>query len=236
MKAGTSANDAQPDISASVRRWWISSILGVVFLAVTLFIPAGRLDWAMGWALVGLMLLWVVATGLVSAPELLAERAERRKGTKTWDMVILGLAGLGAIARPIVAGLDLRFGWTPHVPLTLQIAALVVAALGYALGVWSMARNEFFSKVVRIQSDRGHTVATGGPYQYLRHPGYFGAILFELATPIMLGSWWALVPGGFSALFFTVRTALEDKTLHQELPGYPEYAQQTRYRLLPGVW
>ncbi len=238
MKADSLATDVDvyADISASVRRWWISSLLGVAFLAVTLFIPAGRLDWAMGWALVGLMLLWVIATGLVSDPELLAERAERRKGTKTWDMVILGLAGLGAVARPIVAGLDLRFGWTAHVPLTLQIAALVFAAFGYAFGVWSMATNAFFSKVVRIQSDRGHTVATGGPYQYLRHPGYAGAILFELATPIMLGSWWALIPGGFAALFFVVRTALEDKTLHEELPGYVEYAQQTRYRLLPGVW
>ena len=120
--------------------------------------------------------------------------------------------------------------------LTLQIVALVVAVLCYALIVWAMAANAFFSKVVRIQDDRGHTVATGGPYRIVRHPGYVGGILFELATPIMLGSWWALIPGGFTALFFVVRTALEDKTLHEELPGYAEYAQQTRYRLLPGIW
>jgi protein-S-isoprenylcysteine O-methyltransferase Ste14 len=229
-------SDRQPDVAAGVRRWWIQGIFGVLILAATLFIPAGRLDWAMGWALVVITAIWVIATGLVSGPELLAERAERRKGTKTWDMVVLGVAGLGAVARPIVAGLDVRYGWTAHMPLTLQIVALAVAVLGYALTVWAMAANAFFSKVVRIQDDRGHIVATGGPYQFVRHPGYVGEILFELTTPIMLGSWWALIPGGFAALFFVVRTALEDKTLHEELPGYAEYARRTRYRLLPGIW
>jgi protein-S-isoprenylcysteine O-methyltransferase Ste14 len=205
-------------------------------VAVALFIPAGRLDWVMGWALVLITLIWVIATGLVSAPELLAERAERRKGIKSWDMAILGLAGLGSVAKLIVAGLDLRFGWTVYMPMALSLIALAVAVLGYAIGVWAMASNPFFSKVVRIQNDRGHTVATGGPYRFVRHPGYAGTILFELATPILLGSWWALIPGGFAALFFVVRTALEDKTLQVELPGYAEYAQHTHYRLLPGVW
>ena len=105
-------SDRQSAVAASVRRWWKKSIFGLLILAATLFIPAGRLDWAMGWALVAIMTIWVIATGLVSSPELLAERAERRPGTKTWDMVVLGVAGLGAMARPIVAGLDVRNGWT----------------------------------------------------------------------------------------------------------------------------
>ena len=232
----TNPSDGTPDISASVRRWWISSIVGIVILAATLFIPAGRLDWTMGWALVVIMTIWVVATGLASSPELLAERAERRKGTKTWDMVVLGFAGLAIVVRPIVAGLDVRYSWTEAMPLTLQIIALLVVALGYALGVWAMAANKYFSKVVRIQDDRGHTVATDGPYRFVRHPGYVGTILVELATPIMLGSWWAIIPGVLAALLFILRTALEDRTLQKELPGYGEYAQQTRYRLLPGIW
>jgi protein-S-isoprenylcysteine O-methyltransferase Ste14 len=99
-----------------------------------------------------------------------------------------------------------------------------------------MTANAYFSKIVRIQNDRGHMVATGGPYRYVRHPGYTGTVLFELTTPIMLGSLWALIPGGLAAILMIVRTALEDKTLRRELEGYKDYAKQTRYRLLPGVW
>jgi protein-S-isoprenylcysteine O-methyltransferase Ste14 len=89
---------------------------------------------------------------------------------------------------------------------------------------------------VRIQKERGHAVATGGPYRFVRHPSYVGGILFELAAPILLGSWWALIPGMLNAILFVVRTALEDKTLQAELDGYQDYAARVRYRLLPGVW
>jgi protein-S-isoprenylcysteine O-methyltransferase Ste14 len=194
----------------------------------------------MGWALVGLYAVWVAATALVlipNNPELLIERTTRRKeGIKTWDTVLLSIVGLTTIAKYILAGFDVRLGWTAQMPLALQIAALIVAALGYALGTWAMAANAFFSKVVRIQEDRDHAVATGGPYRYVRHPGYIGTIVFELATPIMLGSLWALIPGGLAALLFVVRTALEDRTLQEELDSYRDYARRVRYRLLPGIW
>jgi protein-S-isoprenylcysteine O-methyltransferase Ste14 len=140
------------------------------------------------------------------------------------------------LAKYIIAGFDLRYGWSAPVDSTLQVAALVVAALGYALGTWAMAANAYFSTVYRLQEDRGHAVARGGPYRYVRHPGYAGTILFELATPILLGSPWALIPGAFSAALLLIRTALEDRALHQELAGYAAYAQETRHRLLPGVW
>jgi protein-S-isoprenylcysteine O-methyltransferase Ste14 len=222
-----------------VVRWLIREVFGVLFVAMTLFIPAGRLNWVMGWALVGIYAAWVTANALIlipRCPELLAERATRRKGTKTWDTLILSIIGLATIAKYVAAGLDLRFGWTAPMPVALQIAALVIAVLGYALLTWSMATNAFFSTVVRIQEDRGHAVTTGGPYRYVRHPGYSGSIAFELATPIMLGSLWALIPGGLTALLTLTRTALEDETLRKELEGYKEYAGQVRYRLLPGVW
>jgi protein-S-isoprenylcysteine O-methyltransferase Ste14 len=99
-----------------------------------------------------------------------------------------------------------------------------------------MAANAYFSMVVRIQEDRGHAVVTDGPYRFVRHPGYLGSILFALATPLVLGSLWAFVPCGLGAVLFIVRTALEDKTLQKELPGYREYAERVRYRLLPGIW
>jgi len=213
--------------------------MGTVMLAVVLFLSAGRLDWMMGWALVGITALWVGATAVTVIPRypgLLAERVGPRKGAKTWDTAIMGIVGLGTLARCIVAGLDARYGWTTRISLAPQIVALVIAALGYALVVWAMASNAFFSQIVRIQQERGHAVATGGPYRYVRHPSYVGTILFELATPVMLGSWWALIPGGLDAILFFVRTALEDKTLQRELDGYKEYAERVQYRLLPGVW
>jgi protein-S-isoprenylcysteine O-methyltransferase Ste14 len=113
---------------------------------------------------------------------------------------------------------------------------MVVMALGYALFLWAMASNAFFAEGVRIQRERGHTVTAGGPYRYVRHPGYVGAILSQAATPFLLGSAWALIPTAASAALYVARTYLEDKTLREELPGYKEYAQQIRYRLLPGVW
>jgi len=227
------------DVSRIILRWSIRETMGVVMVALFLFLSAGRWDWIMGWALVGIVALWVVATGLVVIPrypELLAERLGPRKGGKAWDTAIMGVVGLGTIARYIVAGLDVRFGWTTGMPLALQAIGLVITALGYALAVWATGSNAFFSQIVRIQKERGHAVATGGPYRFVRHPSYVGTILVELAIPVMLGSWWALIPGGLDATLFVIRTALEDKTLRRELDRYQAYADRVRYRLLPGVW
>jgi len=241
MNANTSVEQPgrQSETTRTIVRFLVREAMGLLMLAAILFLPAGRLDWVMGWALIGITFLWASATALVGilrTPGLLAERLGPRKGAKTWDTVIMSIVGLATIARCIVAGLDVRFGWTTGISLPFQIATLAIAMVGYALVVWATAANAFFSQIVRIQKERGHTVATGGPYQFVRHPGYVGTILFELATPIMLGSWWALIPGGLSALLFVVRTALEDKTLLEELDGYREYAERTRYRLLPGIW
>jgi len=228
-----------PEVRRGVVRWLIREVMGVLFVAVTLFIPAGRWNWAWGWALVGLYAVWVSANALIlipRSPELLAERAQRKKGIKDWDAVLMSIVGILTLCKHILAGLDVRYGWTVGIPLWLQFVTLIIAALGYALGTWAMAANAFFSMIVRIQDDRGHAVVTGGPYQFVRHPGYVGTIAFELATPIMLGSLWALIAGVLAALLLVVRTALEDRTLHKELEGYTQYAQQTRYRLLPGVW
>jgi protein-S-isoprenylcysteine O-methyltransferase Ste14 len=194
----------------------------------------------MGWAMVGIYALWVGANALFLIPrnpELLAERAKRHKeGMKTWDKLVLSVVGLATLAKYIIAGLDVRYGWTAQMPLTIQIVALVISALGYALGTWAMATNAYFSMVVRIQEDRGHAVVSDGPYRYVRHPGYTGTTAFELATPIMLGSLWALIPGVLAAVLTIARTALEDQTLQKELDGYRDYAQRVRYRLLPGIW
>lgn len=99
-----------------------------------------------------------------------------------------------------------------------------------------MNSNPYFYATVRVQEERGHQTITSGPYQYVRHPGYVGAILWIISAPLVLGSWWALIPGGLTAALLIVRTALEDRSLQAELTGYAEYAGRVRYRLLPGVW
>ena len=107
---------------------------------------------------------------------------------------------------------------------------------GLAFFLWALASNAYFIEGVRIQEEHGHRVVKGGPYRYIRHPGYSGAILSQLATPLLLGSIWAVIPSIASAWFYMLRTSLEDATLRAELPGYEEFALETRYRLLPGVW
>ncbi|MGD9347484.1 MAG: isoprenylcysteine carboxylmethyltransferase family protein, partial [Candidatus Aminicenantes bacterium] len=106
----------------------------------------------------------------------------------------------------------------------------------YALVFWTMTQNRYLSEVVRIQKDRGHKVCTTGPYKYVRHPMYVGVIIFVICLPLALGSFFALITGLLIILVFLIRTWLEDKTLQNELPGYKEYAEEVRYKLIPGVW
>jgi protein-S-isoprenylcysteine O-methyltransferase Ste14 len=148
----------------------------------------------------------------------------------------MSMLGITQLVRYIVAGLDQRYDWTLGFPGAAQVTALIVCILGYALVVWATASNPFFSQIVRIQSERGHVVVTGGPYHYARHPAYAGAIVYELAVPILLASWWASIASGLSVILLILRTALEDRTLQAELTGYVDYTRQVRYRLAPGIW
>jgi protein-S-isoprenylcysteine O-methyltransferase Ste14 len=228
--------DVNPKILA---RYTVRETLGLVMMAVALFWPAGRVDWWSGWAALAVMLAWIIATAFVILrfnPDLLVERLGPRQGAKPWDTALLSLLGLAQLARCIVAGFDQRYNWTGGFPLSVQLAALLVCCLGYALLVWATASNAFFSQVVRIQTERQHAVATGGPYRYVRHPAYLGALLFELAFPFLLASWAALIPGLLCICLLVLRTALEDRTLQVELAGYAEYARRTPFRLAPGIW
>ena len=217
----------------------IRETLGIVVTGVALFWSAGRLDWWAAWAVIIVTAAWILATAIVIIrfnPGLLAERLGPRMGAKSWDTVIVSILGITQLIRYIVAGLDQRYGWTGGFTLAAQIIGLIVCILGYALFVWATYSNAFFSQVVRIQSEHGHTVATGGPYHYVRHPAYIGAILFELAVSILLASWWAFIFSVMGAILLILRTFLEDRTLQVELPGYKEYSHQVPNRLLPGVW
>lgn len=211
-------------------------ILSYLVLGAILFITAGRLDWFWAWAYLGVGLAILIINALILPADLIAERGQPRDNIKGWDRWLATLGGIPTLGVPIVAGLDERLGWSPQLGIPIHLAGLIFFALGQGLFTWAMSSNNYFSTAVRIQMDRGQTVATSGPYRYIRHPGYVGHSVSFLATSLALGSLWALIPGALLAILLVVRTALEDQTLQEELPGYRDYARQVRYRLLPGIW
>ncbi len=219
-----------------------SFIVITLVYAVFPLLIVGRWDWWPGWAYAAAMLFSTVLSRVIAFrknPGILAERARSldNKDAKEWDKKLVPFAAmLGPLAIIIVSGLDVRFGWTPVLPAWVPLAGLILLILALALGNWAFIENKFFSGTVRIQTDRGHHVIDTGPYRFVRHPGYVSAIWNFMAIPVMFGSLWGLIPGLFTFALFVLRTALEDKTLQAELPGYKEYTQRTKYRLLPGIW
>jgi protein-S-isoprenylcysteine O-methyltransferase Ste14 len=213
-----------------------------VFISAPLFLGAGTLDWGWAWLYAVVTLIGWIALSVVLArvnPELLNVRGQRTKalvGTKRWDWIIMTVYALLLLVTPFVAGLDYGNGWSAATPDALKWLGLAALAFGFGPLTWSMAVNRNFEGTVRIQSNRGHNVITSGPYRYVRHPGYVGVILHFIAVPLSLGMLWAWIPALLGVGLYVIRTALEDRTLQAELPGYADFARQTRYRLLPGVW
>jgi len=221
----------------------VISFMGYLLLnPFVLFLSAGTMRWGIAWIYFAISLVGTISSRLLvrhKNPDLLEERTRYRdsEGVKPWDKILMPMAAFyGPIASMVVAGLDFRFEWTDMVPLPIQITGLILAVLGFILGAWAMVENRFFSAVVRIQTDREHSVCNTGPYQYIRHPGYAGGAIWFLMTPLVLNSIWAFIPISITIISIVARTALEDNTLQSELTGYKEYIQKTRYRLLPWVW
>jgi len=213
-------------------------IIGAPLLPLLL---SWRWDWWEAWVYALIVILGFVISRALAArkhPDLLAERARflGHEDTASWDKTLAPLVGLGGGLIPLVAGLDALFNWSRTFSLPLKIAALLIFLAGYALGAYALVENRYFSGTVRIQTERDHKVVSSGPYRWVRHPGYAGALLSYLATPIFLDAAWAFLPVLFLSIVLVIRTALEDKTLQNQLVGYSDYAQQVRYRLLPGVW
>lgn len=219
----------------------IQVLLFVVIVPCLPLLISRQWDWWEAWVYALVSILGFVISRAIAArrhPGLLAERARmlHHEDAKPWDKTLAPLVGLGGAVIPLVVGLDALFGWSPGFSLAVEIAALVLILIGYALGSYALAENAYFSGMVRIQADRGQHVVSSGPYRWVRHPGYVGALMAYLATPFFLDSGWALLPTLFLTAALIIRTRLEDLTLQAELDGYRAYAQRVRYRLLPGVW
>ncbi len=217
-------------------------LIMVLIMLGTLLVSAGRFYWWEAWAYActGLLVLLGSRAVLIwKHPDLARERyrAHELADVKEWDRYLMPFTALIApIISWIIAGLDQRFSWSPDLPNWVQIIALVVIQLGSLLGSWAMIANRFFSSQVRIQTDRGHSVVKEGPYSYIRHPGYAGGLISWLAAPVFFSSWWLIIPTALAIMASVIRTALEDRMLQEELPGYREYAEVVKYRLIPGVW
>lgn len=211
--------------------------------AVALLWPAGTWRWWEAWVLI---VMWVVYGAVMTHyllqhdPILLAERLKLvpiHKEQKYWDKLLMSVFFIGGIGLYLIPGFDvMRYEWSEPLPEWMRILALLIHLPCFLLLGWVMRENTFLSQVVKIDKDRGHKVVTTGPYALVRHPMYTVVIVLLFAVPVALGSRYALVLAVFLTLLLIIRTNFEDRTLHEELKGYPEYAKQTRYRLIPGIW
>jgi protein-S-isoprenylcysteine O-methyltransferase Ste14 len=215
----------------------LETLVTLILFALALFVPAGSLHWPMAWAFLLGFAAMGVAGLLTASPALIAERSRLLAGTQRGDVMLsIAFTLLLYPGTLLACGFDRRFGASPSMPFALELAALVVVFAGYAFTFWAMSVNEFFSAAVRIQSERGHRVVDRGPYGFVRHPGYAGAVVAHLALPLALGSLWGLVPAALGCAGVALRVVGEERTLRAGLAGYAEYAARVRYRLVPGVW
>lgn len=222
----------------SVKPFLAGVAANLVFLAI-LLVSAGRLDYWPAWlyAAMGVAMVILMQWVLRSAPDLAKERAKPGPGAKTWDKKLLGVGFLLTLATLVIAGLDAgRYRWRPQLTWPWLVAGVLLNGVGSVLFLRALRENRFFSAVVRVQGDRGHTVCSTGPYRIVRHPGNAGMVIGTLGLPLLLMSAWSSIPALLSALMLIARTRLEDAMLESELDGYRAYQTATRYRLVPGIW
>jgi len=219
---------------------WGSVVSAYLLVALILFGISRDLSWTQAWLFTVLVFVAGVGGRALAErkhPGLMDERLHVDEGVKDWDKVLGPLMGFGILfPHVIVAGFDHYYGWTTPFPFWVHTLAFVFIMLGYALGVWAIIENRYFSALVRIQTERGHEVCDTGPYRYIRHPGYAGNVLSSFLIAFLLDSWWVMIPAGIALIISVTRTALEDRDLIKELPGYQEYASRVRYKFIPGIW
>ncbi len=212
----------------------------VVIMAWFFFSSAGRYDIPRAWYFFISMIIYFYISIIVLYkfnPTLIAERLKMKKDAKKWDRILMRITNLfGVYITIFIAGLDVgRFRWS-YLNMHFLVIGYILWILSNFFSTYAMTVNPHFEPTVRIQNDRNHRVVTTGPYRYIRHPGYLGAILFYISTPLIIGSTYAFIPEGIAITLTIIRTILEDKTLQNELDGYLEYSKKVKYKLIPGIW
>ncbi len=222
---------------------WVGAGVRMALFPLAFLWPAGTWQWWEAWVLVAMWLGWGVLMTVWLArndPALLAARMDARPAQEDqegWDKLWMLATFPVGIALFVVPGLDVvRFGWSEPFPVWVEVLALALHVPCFLLLARVMRENPYLFRVVKVDEEHGHEVVTTGPYAVVRHPMYVAVIVLVLALPVALGSRFGLVPGGLLAAMILARTVMEDRTLHEELPGYVAFAERTRYRLLPGVW
>lgn len=211
-------------------------ILAFVLMALFFFIPAGSWKWMEAWTLMIIFIIYAIVLLVYlgkNDPQLIEKRSDMKMPKRGWDRLFIISLYLFFAFIIIIPGLDYRFGWS-NVPLLLKVVSFVILTLALIGVGFVMAANSWLSRNVEIQKKQ--KVVSTGPYAIVRHPMYALFFWFDLAFPLALGSWWALIPGILVNIAIVIRTKLEDETLQKELKGYKEYIRKTRYRLFPGVW
>jgi protein-S-isoprenylcysteine O-methyltransferase Ste14 len=217
----------------------IKHFFGTFLFFTIIFISAGRIYYWQGlvYVIIGLIMGLLNYTVFRIDSELLKERSKPGDGTKKWDKIILGLSLLVTISMYVIAGLDSgRYHWSMNFHWSLYLLGIILTISGQLLFLIAQKQNVFFSSTVRIQTDREHKVCETGLYKIVRHPAYLGSVIQSLGFPLLFGSLWSIIPVCLMIILLITRTNLEDKTLKNELKGYVEYSDKTRYRILPYVW
>lgn len=210
-------------------------LLFIPVMGLMFFLPAGTLRYWEAWVYMGILLipmLFVMNYFLKHDPAFL-ERRMRMKEKQTQQKTIVKLSFLYFLLAFVLPGFDYRFGWS-DVPVAVVILADLLVLLSYGVILRVFRENRYASRIIEVE--KGQKVSSSGPYAIVRHPMYLGVVLMYLASPVALGSWWALLPALLIVPLLVARISNEEKVLARDLPGYTDFMQQTRYRLIPGIW
>ena len=213
----------------------IKFLIGLLLVGLLIFLPAGTLAYPGGILFLCLLFIPMLVMGIVMlarARDLLAKRLDAKE-KQAAQKGVQSLSGLVFIAGFVLAGLDFRFSWS-NVPLPAVIAASVIFLIGYGLYAEVMRENAYLSRTVKVEE--GQTVVSTGLYGIVRHPMYLASVLMFLSIPLVMGSWYALIPFAFYPVLMVVRILDEEKLLTAELSGYEEYKRKVKYRMIPFVW
>lgn len=224
------------------RKLLIAQMVGMfVIFALALFLAAGTLAWPAGWAFLALffgfgagLTLWL----LKHDPQLLVERMTGlgKPDQKAWDKLFYLSANLLFLVWLVVMPLDaVRFRWS-QLPFWLQVVGAILLLVSFALLFLTFKENSYLSPAVRVQTERGQTVVSTGPYRYVRHPMYAASILLLIGTTFLLGSLYGLFGALIIGIAVALRAVQEERVLQAELPGYDAYVRRVKHRFVPYVW